>query len=145
VVGLIATVVNFIFNPAGVHFLGFAVASMVFDITARLIGYDRCFKKPLFVTVSMLPVSVLSAAAAGLIIGTFFMAIPALAKWGGVIGWAGLHAVGGVMGGFIGIALITGLAARGVQRMDVKKQMRAECLKSCSRENSQLDYFTGSR
>ena len=121
VVGLIATVVNFIFNPAGVHFLGFAAASMVFDITAKLVGYDRCFKKTLFVTVSMLPVSVLSAAAAGLIIGTFFMDTPALTKWGGVLGWAGLHAVGGAIGGFIGIVLITSLAARGIQRMDVKK------------------------
>lgn len=120
-VGIIATVVNFIFNPYGVHFLGFAAASIVFDITAKLIGYDRCFKKPLFVTVSMLPVSVLSAASAGLIIGTFFMDMPALVKWGGVLGWVGLHAVGGVIGGFIGIVLITGLATRGVQRMDVKK------------------------
>ena len=121
VVGLIATVINFVFNPAGFHFLGFAVASVVFDVTAKLIGYDRCFKKPIFVTVSMLPVSVLSAAAAGLIIGTFFMDTPALARWGGALGWAGLHALGGVIGGFIGIVLITGLAARGVQRMDVKK------------------------
>jgi hypothetical protein len=120
VVGLIATVVNFVFNPAGVHFLGFAAASLVFDVTAKLIGYDRCFKKPLFTTVSMLPVSVLSAAAAGLIIGTFFMATPALAVWGGVLGWAGLHAVGGVIGGFIGVVLITGLAVRGIQRMGVK-------------------------
>jgi hypothetical protein len=120
-VGLIATVVNFIFNPAGVHFLGFAAASIVLDMTTKLIGYDRCFKKPLFVTVSMLPLSVLSAAAAGLIIGMFFMETSALAKWGGVLGWAGLHAVGGVIGGFIGIVLVTGLAVRGVQRMDVKK------------------------
>jgi len=119
-VGLIATVVNFIFNPAGVHFLGFAAASMVFDITAKLIGYDRCFKKPLFVTVSMLPVSVLSAAAAGLIIGTFFMDTSALAEWGGVLGWAGLHAAGGVIGGLIGITLVTGLSTRGLRRMDVK-------------------------
>lgn len=121
VVGLIATVVNFIFNPYGVHFLGFSAASIVFDITAKLIGYDRIFKNSLFVTVSMLFVSVLSAALAGLIIGTFFMAAPALARWGGVLGWAGLHAVGGVIGGFIGITLVTGLAARGVRRMDVKK------------------------
>jgi hypothetical protein len=120
-VGLIATIVNFIFNPGGVHFLGFAAASIVFDVVAKLIGYDRCFKKPLFVTVTMLPVSVLSAATAGLIIGTFFMTAPALAKWGGALGWAGLHAVGGVIGGFIGIVLITGLATRGVQRMYVKK------------------------
>jgi hypothetical protein len=121
IVGLIATVVNFIFNPAGIHFLGFSAASIVFDISAKLIGYGRCFKKPLFITVSMLSVSVLSAAVAGLVIGTFFMVTPALAKWGGVLGWVGLHAVGGAVGGSIGIALITGLAARGVQRMDVKK------------------------
>ena len=120
-VGIIATVVNFIFNPAGVHFLGFTAASIIFDVTVKLIGYGGCFKKPLFVTVSMLSVSVLSAAVAGLIIGTFFMAAPALVRWGGVIGWAGLHAVGGVVGGFIGVTLVTGLAARGVLRMKVKE------------------------
>jgi hypothetical protein len=118
-VGLIATVINFIFNPGGTHFLGFTAASIVFDITARLIGYDRCLKKPLFVTVSMLSVSVLSAAVAGLVIGTFFMATPALAAWGGVLGWIGLHVAGGVIGGFIGITLVTGLSTRGVRRMDM--------------------------
>ena len=120
-VGIIATVINFIFNPGGVHFLGFTVASIVFDITAKLIGYDRCFKKLIFTTISMLSVSVLSAAVAGLIIGTFFMAAPALANWGGVLGWAGLHAVGGIIGGVIGIVLVTGLDARGVRRTDVKE------------------------
>jgi len=119
-VGVIATIVNFVFNPYGFHFLGFAAASVVFDVTTRLIGYDRCLKKPLFVTVSMLSVSMLSATVAGLIIGTFFMVAPALVRWGGVLGWAGLHAAGGVIGGFIGIALVTGLSARGVRRMDVK-------------------------
>ena len=114
-VGLIATVINFIANPAGVHFLGFTAASTVFDVIAKLIGYDWCFKKPLFITVSMLSISVLSAAVAGTIIGIFFMAGPALARWGGVLGWAGLHAVGGVIGGFIGTALVTGLAARGIR------------------------------
>jgi uncharacterized membrane protein len=68
----------------------------------------------------MLSVSVLSAVVAGLIIGTFFMAAPALDRWGGVLGWAGLHAIGGVIGGFIGIALVTALATRGVRRVDVK-------------------------
>jgi uncharacterized membrane protein len=119
-VGFIATVVNFVFNPSGFHFLGFTAASVVFDIIARLIGYDRCLKKPLFVTVSMLSVSVLSAAVAGLIIGTFFMAAPALGRWGGVLGWVGLHAAGGFIGGFIGITSVTGLSIRGVRRMDVK-------------------------
>ena len=69
----------------------------------------------------MLSVSVLSAAVAGLIIGTFFMAAPALANWGGILGWAGLHSVGGIIGGVIGIVLVTGLDARGVRRTDVEK------------------------
>jgi hypothetical protein len=120
-VGIIATIINFIFNPYGTHFIGFTVASIVFDVTARFIGYERGFKNSLFAKVSMLFVSVLSAAVAGLIIGTFFMVAPALASWGGVLGWAGLHAVGGVIGGFIGIVLVTALAARGFRRMDVKK------------------------
>jgi len=119
-VGLIATVVNFVFNPGGFHFLGFTVASIAFDIAAKLIGYNRSFKNSLFATASMLPVSVLSAALAGLIIGTFFMAAPALAKWGGVLSWAGLHAIGGVIGGIIGIVLVVSLATRGVRRMDVR-------------------------
>jgi len=120
-VGLIATVINFVFNPGGVHFLGFTAAAVVFDITTKLIGYDRGFKNSLSATVSMLPVSALSATVAGLIIGTFFMVAPALAKWGGVLGWAGLHAVGGVIGGLIGIALVASLATRGIRRMDVKE------------------------
>jgi hypothetical protein len=119
-VGIIATVVNFIFNPYGVHFLGFLAASIVFDITARLIGYDRSLSKPLFTAVSMLFVSVLSAAVAGFVIGTFFMAAPALAIWGGVLGWAALHAVGGVIGGFIGVTLVVALVTRGVRKMDVR-------------------------
>lgn len=119
-VGLIATAINFVFNPGGVHFLGFTAACIVFDIVTKLIGYNRSFKNSLFVAVSMLPISVLSATVAGMIIGTFFMAAPALAKWGGVLGWAGLHAIGGIVGGFVGIALVTALVARGVQRVDVK-------------------------
>jgi hypothetical protein len=120
-VGIIATVVNFMFNPYGFHFLGFTVASIVFDIAAKLIGYDWSFKNSLRATASMLPVSVLSAAVAGLIIGTFFMAAPALATWGGVLGWVGLHAVGGVIGGVIGTVLVGSLITRGVRRMDVKQ------------------------
>jgi len=120
-VGLIATVINFIFNPYGVHFLGFTAATVVFDITMKLIGYNKCFKKPLFTNVSVLLVSILSAAVAGMIIGAFFMVAPTLARWGFILGWAGLHAVGGVIGAFIGIVLIAGLTTRGVRRMDVKK------------------------
>jgi len=114
-VGAIATVINFMFNPGGVHFLGFTAASMAFDLLAKLIGYDRAFRSKLSTTVSMLPVSALSASVAGLIIGMFFMAAPALDKWGGVLGWAGLHAAGGVIGGTIGTLLVVALTSRKVK------------------------------
>ncbi len=120
-VGLIATVINFIFNPGGIHFLGFTAASIVFDLVAWLLRYDVYFKKTSLTAISLFSVSVFSAAVAGFIIGTYFMAAPALAKWGGVLGWAGLHAVGGVIGGFIGIALVAGLVARGIRGRDAKR------------------------
>jgi len=120
-VGIIATAINFIFNPGGTHFLGFTAASIVFDVIAYIIGYERIFKNQFVTTASMLPVSIGSAAVAGLIIGSFFMAGPALAKWGGVLGWAGLHAVGGFIGGFVGVIVVTTLASRGINRAEVKK------------------------
>lgn len=120
VVGLIATAISFIFNPGGVFFLGFTAGSIVFDIVAWLARYNVYFKKTFLTAISLFFVSVLSASVAGFIIGTYFMAGPALAKWGGVLGWAGLHAVGGIIGGFIGVTLVTGLVARGFPRIDRK-------------------------
>jgi hypothetical protein len=72
-------------------------------------------------TITLFSISVLSVAVAGFIIGTYFMATPALAKWGGVPGWSGLHAVGSVIGGFIGIVLVAGLVARGIRGIDAKR------------------------
>ncbi|MFX1495643.1 MAG: hypothetical protein ACFFBZ_15270 [Promethearchaeota archaeon] len=59
--------------------------------------------------------AVFSAAVAGLIIGSFFMEPIALNKWGGVLSWAGLHAIGGVLGGAIGVFLINALISRGIK------------------------------
>ena len=115
IVGFIATVINFIFNPAGTQILGFTAASIVFDVAVKLIGYDKAFKNPIFSILSMVSTSVLSAAVAGFIIATFFMASPALAGWSFVFTWAGLHAVGGVLGGAIGVLLVTALISRGIQ------------------------------
>ena len=124
-VGLVATAINFLFNPGGVHFLGFTAASVVFDVASKLPGYERGFRNKFLITLSMFPISVMSAALAGLIIGTFFTAAPALARWGGVVGWAGLHAVGGAIGGFIGVTLVLGLDARGlsprIQKTEAEK------------------------
>ncbi|MBN1682135.1 hypothetical protein JW865_01110 [Candidatus Bathyarchaeota archaeon] len=113
-VGLVATVINFTFNPGGIHFLGFTTASIAFDVLTNIVGYNRIFRKSINVVLSLLPISILSAALAGYIIGTFFMVTPALIKWGGVLGWAGLHAIGGTIGGSIGVALVLALMSRRV-------------------------------
>ena len=114
IVGAIATVINFALVPNAVHFLGFTAASIFFDLTISVIGFNKPFSKKAYTVASMMPISILSAAFAGYIIGTFFMAGPALALVGGVLGWAGLHTVGGVVGGAIGVSLVTGLDARKV-------------------------------
>lgn len=113
-IGLIATIINFILNPGGIFFLGFTAASIVFDLTSKFAGYDRCFKKPAYAMTTAVAISTLSAAVAGFIIGSFFMPIPAMAAWGGVAGWAGLHAAGGVIGGTLGGLIVNMLIARKV-------------------------------
>ena len=122
-VGLIATVINFIFNPAGLFFLGFTAASIVFDILAWLARYNFYFKKPGLTGIALFFISVLSAAVAGLVIavgglviGASFVPAVVLASWGGVLGWVGLHAVGGIIGGSVGIVLVIGFVARGLPR-----------------------------
>jgi hypothetical protein len=121
-VGLIATVINFIFRPDAFFFLGFTIASFVFDVLTRLLGYKNCFERALIGTVSLVLFSVLSAAVAGSIIGLFFMPAPALVRWGGVLGWAALHAVGGVIGGLIGAPLTTALTARGIPAATMQRR-----------------------
>jgi len=110
-IGLIATAINFGLGGS-FHFIGFTAASIFFDFTTRIIGYNNSFKKPSLTIPIMMSISILSAALAGFLIGTFFLASPVLANWGGVLGWAGLHAIGGVIGGAIGTFLIIGLNSR---------------------------------
>jgi hypothetical protein len=114
IVGVLATVINFALVPGAVHFLGFTVASIFFDVTISLVGFNKPFSKKAYTVASMMPISIVSAGLAGYIIGTFFMAGPALAPVGGVLGWVGLHAIGGIVGGAIGTSLVTGLDARKV-------------------------------
>jgi hypothetical protein len=117
IIGLIATAINFALG-GGIHFIGFTAASIFFDFATRLIGYNNSFRRSAFAVVSMMAVSISSAAFAGYLIGTFFMAGPALINWGGVLGWAGLHTVGGVIGGAIGTFLILALSTRKVMVND---------------------------
>ncbi|MDH5447868.1 MAG: hypothetical protein OEY24_05295 [Candidatus Bathyarchaeota archaeon] len=113
-VGFIALIINMLVRPTALHFFGFFTVSIVFDVLTFLIGYNRLFEKRLLGSTSLFAISVFSAAVAGLIIGSFFMPPVALAKWGGVLSWAGLHAVGGVIGGAVGVSLMNALTVRGI-------------------------------
>jgi len=113
-VGAIATIINFILLPTATHFLGFTAASAVFDFLTFIVGYKQMFKKKLLGSISLFIISVISAAVAGFLIAFFFMAPAALNKWGGILGWAGLHAVGGILGGALGITLMNALSLRGI-------------------------------
>jgi hypothetical protein len=111
-IGLIATAINFVLVPGGFQFIGFTGASIFFDVTTACLRHILPFRKADYSFASMLPISIASAAVAGYIIGVFFMAGPALIKWGGALGWAGLHAIGGIIGGIIGVFLIAALNSR---------------------------------
>lgn len=115
-VGLVATIINFVFRPGATHFLGFTAASVVFDVLIWIFRYDNCFKQRLIGAVFLIVASTVSAAVAGFIIGTFFMATPQLAKWGGVIGWVLLHIAGGIVGWLLGFILMVSLESRGLRK-----------------------------
>jgi len=120
-VGLIATVINFLFRPDAFFFLGFTAASFIFDVLARLVGYRNFFERALTGTVGLVLISVFSASVAGSLIGLFFMPAPDVARWGGVLVWVALHAVGGVIGGLIGAPLTTALTTRGIPAATVQR------------------------
>jgi hypothetical protein len=111
-IGLVATAINFAINPQAVIFLGFTAASVVFDATSKTAGYERTFAKPKTTIALAIAASTFSAAVAGFIIGSFFMPAPALASWGGVLGWATLHAAGGLIGGILGGVTVNMLVSR---------------------------------
>lgn len=113
-VGLIALIINMMVRPAALQFFGFFAASIVFDLLTFFSGYKRIFRKRLAGSITLFAVSVFSAAVAGLIIGLFFMPPQVLTSWGGMAGWAGLHAVGGIIGGAVGVTLMNALTVRGL-------------------------------
>ena len=121
-VGIIATIINFMFRPTAMHFLGFMAASIVFDILSFASRYEFIFKRRILGSVILVIISIISAAVAGLIIGTFFMAPIALRRWGGVLGWAGLHSIGGIMGGIVGVSLMNALEIRGISSPETSKK-----------------------
>jgi hypothetical protein len=113
-IGLIATAINFAINPQAIIFLGFTAASIVFDISMSAAKPMKPFSKPTKTVFVSILFSMLSAAVAGALIGAFFMASSALVVWGGVAGWALLHAVGGLGGGVLGGIIVNMLILRKV-------------------------------
>jgi len=97
-------------RPDAFHMIGFTIASIVFDILTRMVGYSNCFDKPMVSALSLVSFSTVCAGIAGLIIGSFFT--PTLKTTLAILSFAGLHAAGGFIGGIIGLTLVKAVAAR---------------------------------
>ena len=118
VMGLIATLLNFGLRPGALHFLGFTAACVFFDVATYLIGYGPVLDKGLRSSVAIMALSLISTSLAGLIIGYFFMNPAFLAKmFGGVLVFAAIHGVGGLIGGALGIVIVRGLQSRKIKAM----------------------------
>lgn len=107
--GLVVTALTLVLRPGAFHMVGFAVASMVFDISVKAAGYRNCLEEAPRGAVCLIAFSVLSAGVAGATIGTFFMGFKTLPS---VLTFAGLHSVGGFIGGAMGVVVIRALMAR---------------------------------
>jgi len=113
--GVIATLLNFVLRPGATHFFGFTVASIVFDMLAWLLGYNKRTELGLFRIIGLVTLSFLSTLVAGFIIGNLFMNPMFLSKmFGGVLFFALIHGIGGIIGGTLGIIIVRGLEARNV-------------------------------
>jgi len=107
--GLIVTALTLILQPAAFQMVGFVAASIFFDALIRGIGYDNCFDKPLFGSLALILSSVLCAGVAGAIIGFFVMGFKTISM---ILFFSGLHAIGGLIGGSVGVIVIRALIAR---------------------------------
>lgn len=106
-VGIISTFITLSLNPNMVQFLGFGIASIVFDVICFGIGYSRIYDS-LHSALAVVP-AVAMAFTGGVAIGLLFMAQRSIefALW-----WGGLHAVGGAIGGIVGAVVLNALGRR---------------------------------
>jgi len=105
--GLLVTGLTFMLQPNAYQMIGFAFASILFDLLIKGIGYSNSFDKPASSALILLSFSTICAFMAGLIIGaTMFITIL------DILVWAGLHAIGGIIGGAIGLILVNTLKTR---------------------------------
>ena len=107
--GLIVSVLTLVLRPTAFHMLGFIVGSFLFDILTRAVGYKKPFESALFGSVTLILFSTLCAGVAGTVIGSFFMGLKMLPA---IVAFSGLHAVGGLIGGVLGVVLVRALMVR---------------------------------
>ncbi|MEM2896265.1 MAG: hypothetical protein QXG01_01620, partial [Candidatus Bathyarchaeia archaeon] len=98
-VGFIVTVLTLVLRPGALHMLGFLVASVVFDVLARVVGYANFLEKKMIGLITMIVFSIACAGIAGMIIAYFFMGFKTFSS---IIIFSGLHGIGGFIGGTIG-------------------------------------------
>ena len=106
--GFAVTLLTFALR-GGSHMLGFVVASVLFDVLTRTVGYSNCFDKPIPSTLCMITFSTACAGVAGLLIGSIFMNFNT--NWL-IITFAATHAVGGTIGGIFGLIIMNALKTR---------------------------------
>ena len=107
--GILVTGLTLVLQPNAFHMFGFVTASILFDILTRLVGYNSCFDRPLTSILILISFSTICAGVAGLIIGSFFLEIRIALEV-----FTGLHALGGFIGGLVGLVLVRALMARKV-------------------------------
>lgn len=111
-VGVIVAAMTLMLRPTAFHMTGFIAASIVFDVATRAIGYKRLFQNPVVGSIMLIIFSVLSAGIAGIIIGTLFMGFKTQQA---ILSFAGLHALGGLIGGTLGLVTVRALIVRSVR------------------------------
>jgi len=107
--GIVVTALTLVLRPGAFQIFGFMAASAVFDVLVKVTGYGNCLEKPLRGAVCLILFSLLSAGVAGAVIGIFFMGFSTLLA---IFAFAGLHAIGGLIGGTLGVVLVRALIAR---------------------------------
>jgi hypothetical protein len=109
--GLIVSILTIVLRPTAFQMLGFIVASILFDILTRGVGYKRLLEHRLVGSAILVLISLLCGGVAGAIIGSFFMGFKTLVA---VLTFSGLHALGGLIGGVLGVVLVRALMTRKV-------------------------------
>lgn len=112
--GLIVTLITLFVYPSSTYVIGFTAASIIFDISTRLVGYSLILDNPKIGAGGLIVSSLISSMIAGVVIGVLFMPLSLIILLGGIVTFAGLHVLGGLAGAILGFALLRTLKARNI-------------------------------